>query len=227
MSDNLSLPRTSGIYRITCTANNKIYIGSTSNLYKRQHDHFADMKRGAHGNRHLQAAWNKYGGDTFTFEVLEYVMPWSRIDREQYWLDLLKPYNNAIGFNVAIRARGDKLSAEHRANISQSNMGHPVSVEARAKMSASKKGKPVLLETCEKAWAAITGRVVSIETRTKLADRKSKIDWLVTKPDGTTILIRNLKKFCRTNNLNHGQMYAVDKGHRNHHKGYKCQKIIA
>lgn len=225
MSDTYSLPRTPGVYRITCTANNKIYIGSTSNLRKRQHDHFADMRRGAHSNRHMQSAWNKYGEQSFCFEVLEYVMPWSRVDREQYWLDSLKPYDHAIGFNVAIRARGDKLSAEHRANISRSNMGHVVTAESRAKMSAAKKGKMPSLAAREKAWASARGHIVSRETRAMLAEKRSIITWLITMPNGHTITIKNLKQFCRDNDLSFSHMGAVAKGKRRHHKGWKCQKV--
>jgi group I intron endonuclease len=222
----LSLPRTSGIYLITCTANHKIYIGSTSNLRKRHHDHFADLKRGAHSNRHMQSACNKYGIDVFTFDVLEYVMPFIRIEREQYWLDKLKPYNHDIGFNVAIRARGDKLSAEHRANISKSNMGHPVSAESRAKMSASKKGKPLSLQARKGNIAFMTGRAIAPEIRSKLANSKSIIEWLVIAPNGGTQIIKNLKQFCRDNGLNSGHMFQVGRRNREHHKGWKCQKIL-
>lgn len=220
-----SLPRTSGIYLITCTANHKIYVGSTSNLRKRQHDHFADMKRGTHRNRHMQSACNKYGIEVFTFEILEYVTPSIRIEREQYWLDKLKPYDHMIGFNVAIRARGGKLSVEHRANISKSNMGHLVTIESRIKMSAAKKGKLPSPQTRRANIAYLTGRTLSAETRAKLAISKSKIEWLVIKPNGETLVVKNLKQFCRDNGLHSGHMFQVSKGKRPHHKGWKCQKI--
>lgn len=220
-----NLPRTSGIYLITCTANNKIYIGSTSNLHKRQQDHFADMERGAHSNRHMQSAWDKYGGNTFIFEVLEYVMPWSRIDREQYWLDKLTPYNQQIGFNIAIRARGDKLSAEHRANISHSNMGHIVTAESRKKLSVAHTGKVLTPEHRSNIGKAQIGKIHSAESRAKQAKSKSIVTWLVINPDGSKLEIVNLKQFCRDNGLNPGHMFEVGNGYRNHHKGYKCHKL--
>ena len=69
MSDDI--PPTSGIYMITCTTNKKIYIGSTCNLYNRRRDHFSALRQKRHGNPYLQRAWNKYGEQAFTFEVLE------------------------------------------------------------------------------------------------------------------------------------------------------------
>src|SRR5229473_6154293 len=66
---NGNIPTTSGIYKITCTANKRIYIGSAVNLRKRKNEHWNAFKRNQHHNRHLQRAWDKYGEQAFTFEV--------------------------------------------------------------------------------------------------------------------------------------------------------------
>lgn len=84
-----------GIYRITNEMNGKCYVGSALNPCRRQQGHLSTLKRGDHHNRHLQAAWNLYGGENFTFAVLESVSdPGSLIEREQYYLDLLSPEYN-------------------------------------------------------------------------------------------------------------------------------------
>src|SRR5712671_3867618 len=101
---NSSVPRTSGIYKITCIANGKIYVGSSANLRIRWEQHCNDLRRKAHHSIHLQRAWNKYGENVFIFEIIELVMPWAILDREQYWLDKLKPYDRSIGFNIAMNA---------------------------------------------------------------------------------------------------------------------------
>lgn len=125
---NLSIPQTSGIYKITCTANGKLYVGSSVNIQRRWFDHRVGLRRGVHHNLHLQNAWNKYGEQSFTFEIIELVMPWSIIDREQYWLDALKPYDHAIGFNIATCARpsrsGSKLSEHELKTLSIRMMGN-------------------------------------------------------------------------------------------------------
>src|SRR5438105_13132870 len=57
-NDNPSIPTASGIYKITCTANKKIYIGSSINMRKRKKQHFDKLRLNGHDNPKLQAAWN-------------------------------------------------------------------------------------------------------------------------------------------------------------------------
>ncbi len=86
------IPETSGIYRITCIPTSKFYIGSAVNLYHRRVCHFNDLQHGTHRNSRLQRAWNKYGPDAFTFEVLELILIPFLLEREQYWFDKLQPF---------------------------------------------------------------------------------------------------------------------------------------
>jgi group I intron endonuclease len=61
-----------GVYKITNTADGKVYIGSTAiDTDHRWSTHRALLRTGKHYNRHLQNAWNKYGESVFTFEVVE------------------------------------------------------------------------------------------------------------------------------------------------------------
>lgn len=101
MSDSISTA--SGIYKITCTANKKIYIGSAVNLQARKRQHWYALNQNNHHNPILQNAWNKHGEQAFTFEVLEQVLPISLTAREQYWLEKLNPFGKR-GFNIYIEA---------------------------------------------------------------------------------------------------------------------------
>ena len=47
----------------------------------------------------------------------------------------------------------------------------------------------------------------------------------IIKPDGTTVDIVGIRKYCRENNLSHEAMCAVAKGKHSHHKGHKCIKL--
>jgi group I intron endonuclease len=141
------LPRVPGIYCITCIPTGKIYIGSSNDLRRRHSDHCWQLNAGKHANPHLQNAWRCYGADAFCFDILEYVAIEQLIEREQFYLDTLRPWNKNIGFNVSICAdsatRGRKASPETLAKLRAKRH----SAETKARMSAVKKGKPVSEET--------------------------------------------------------------------------------
>ena len=60
----------SGVYRITCVANNKTYIGSSDNIMRRLKTHERELKEGSHNNRLMQKDYDKFGAEFFEFRVL-------------------------------------------------------------------------------------------------------------------------------------------------------------
>lgn len=60
-----------GIYSITNTTNDKVYVGSSKNIYRRWSEHRRGLNNQKHCNKHLQYAWNKYGAKSFKFKILE------------------------------------------------------------------------------------------------------------------------------------------------------------
>ncbi|WP_289053694.1 GIY-YIG nuclease family protein [Carboxylicivirga marina] len=62
---------TAGIYRITNTANGKVYIGSTTYVAHRFRTHRCNFKKSRHPNKEMQADFDKYGMEVFDVEVLE------------------------------------------------------------------------------------------------------------------------------------------------------------
>jgi group I intron endonuclease len=63
-----------GIYKITNLVNNKFYIGSTRDSFlMRLRKHREMLKSNRHPNAYLQSAYNKYGGDSFDFSILEII----------------------------------------------------------------------------------------------------------------------------------------------------------
>tara|TARA_R110002074_G_scaffold1885_6_gene11158 strand:- start:4762 stop:5262 length:501 start_codon:yes stop_codon:yes gene_type:complete len=86
-----------GIYKITNTANNKIYVGSSSKcLQMRRAIHFATLNSNTHSNAHLQNSVNQYGLDKFIFEVIFICKPEECVKAEQYFIDQLKPDYNIL-----------------------------------------------------------------------------------------------------------------------------------
>lgn len=204
------LPKSPGIYIITCVPTGKIYVGSAVNLHRRWTTHKYILRKGKHINQRLQRAWRKYGEVAFTIEILELVMPWSVLDREQYWLDTLKPFDKR-GFNLAHDAhaptRGLKHTPEHRAKISAGNKGKRRSLETRARMTEAQRRRPKpTAEACRNMSIAHSFR------------------WIVTSPEGDTFEILGLTQFCKEHNLSSGTLFKVATGEQKHHKGWKCRR---
>jgi group I intron endonuclease len=120
----------SGIYIIRNLINNKIYVGSTKNFYKRKIRHFRDLNDKKHHNISLTNAVNKYGLENFSFEIVEEV-PYEKeliINKEQEYIDDLDAKTD--GYNIGDASFGDTISL------------HPNKKEICDKISIKKLGKP-------------------------------------------------------------------------------------
>lgn len=168
---NHSIPQVSGIYKITNTINGKFYIGSAINLQVRRQDHYSTLRRNTHANPHLQRAFNKYGEDAFTFEIIEFILiPEMLTAREQYWFKKMKPFGRK-GYNIAPVAGsclGKKHTPETREKLRQFHLGRGHTPETREKLRQANLGKKLTPEQLENR----KGRVIKDETRAKLRGRK-------------------------------------------------------
>jgi group I intron endonuclease len=133
--------RKAGIYKITCIANAKFYIGSAKSIYRRIEAHIHKLKHKDHHSKYLQNCWNKYGEEAFVFEFLEEVSPERELllAREQYYLDLLQPEFNTQ--KIAGSNAGITLTEEHKQKISKSHMGKIQPESMRRKISELHKGR--------------------------------------------------------------------------------------
>ena len=107
-----------GIYKIENIINGKIYIGQSSWLKHRIQAHKNDLRKNKHKNIHLQRAWNKYGEESFRFDILEKCDIDKLDEREIYWIQKYDSYNN--GYNQTMGGDG--------------NRGYIVSEETKQKM---------------------------------------------------------------------------------------------
>ena len=97
------MPRTQGVYQINNTLTGDTYIGSSIHIAQRWTDHRWALKNHRHKNGLLQEAWNIQGAVAFEVFTLELVPCVEKLtEREQHYLDLLKPSYN--GDSKAIRA---------------------------------------------------------------------------------------------------------------------------
>jgi group I intron endonuclease len=156
----------SGIYEIVNLANGKRYVGSAVNLHKRWGIHRSALNNCKHVNRHLQAAWNKRGGQAFAFSVIEYCDKLALIDREQHYIDTLCPEYNLC--RTAGSTLGTKRSSMTRARMRTAQLGKKHSAEALAKMSAIQLGRKHSTTTRLKMSAVALGKNKSAETRARM-----------------------------------------------------------
>lgn len=159
------------VYRITNMANGEYYIGSADSFARREWQHKYDLRRGAHKNPRLQAAWNKYGEEMFVFEALEELREGqSQLQIEDMYL--MQHVGNPECYNINTSAELPRLGLKHseasKLKTSQSRKGKAagadhyrygktVSPEVRAKIGAKQRGKP-----------KPPGRKVSEEGRAKI-----------------------------------------------------------
>lgn len=153
-----------GVYAILNLIDGKRYIGSSVHLLRRSYEHATKLNSlKDYANKYLQRAWFKYGADAFEFHVLEYCDKDKLLEREQFWMDFYKSYDESFGYNlrkIAASNRGMTLSDETKEKIRLSNLGQKRSKETceriknrvitpewRANMSKGMKGKKVSDET--------------------------------------------------------------------------------
>ena len=91
-----------GIYKIQNNVNNKIYIGSSNNLIRRQKEHFRLLRQNKNKSLILQRAVNKYGIENFSFEILAYCPIEYQFKLEQWFVDNLKPAYNSCLIDVRV-----------------------------------------------------------------------------------------------------------------------------
>lgn len=135
-----------GIYQIRNLVDNKIYIGSANNLYKRKnHQHLYMLKKGIHYNNKLQDAFNESGEENFIFEVIEFIEDEDiLIEIEQYWIDRFDVVNEGYNKNpIADRPLSLKGELNHNYGREPWNKGKTgiYSKETLQKMSKSAKNR--------------------------------------------------------------------------------------
>lgn len=134
-----------GIYLIENKKNKKIYVGQSSCLPQRFNEHKYKLRKNKHGNSHLQAAWNKYGEESFEFSIL-LLCPLERLNineqtAKDYFEKTVGVYNQ--GIIVENPNRGRICSKETRLKLSLLSKGKKLKLETIIKYRNTSKNKPV------------------------------------------------------------------------------------
>jgi len=220
-----------GVYLIRNVLDGTIYVGSTTkSFHVRCQGHFHALRAGKHNNRHLQAAFKKYGEDAFVFIIWEFADDVRDILAcEQYWMDWYRangrvynilpragttkgqighPFNDEQKRRMSEKLTGRKLPREHKENIAAF-----WTTEERIAQSERKKGKK--FKDTTKMSAARRGN-------TNARGNSKKIEGGFIAPDGTHHTeVGNLADFCREHELIPTLMRRVYRGLAPHHKGWR------
>lgn len=102
-----------GIYKITNNINKHCYIGQSIHIEKRWEEHKNKYNWQRESNKPLYLAFQKYGLENFTFEIIEECNQEQLNIKEQYWIDYYDSYKN--GYN---------LTCGGETNFGENHPGH-------------------------------------------------------------------------------------------------------
>lgn len=88
----------SGIYKITNTVANKVYVGSSKRVGTRIKAHFSALRANRHKNSKLQKSFNQDGEAAFSWELLQVVEGSTLREVEQEFIDEYKAWSK--GYNL-------------------------------------------------------------------------------------------------------------------------------
>uniref|UniRef100_A0A896YT25 GIY-YIG endonuclease n=1 Tax=Coniophora puteana TaxID=80637 RepID=A0A896YT25_9AGAM len=148
----------SGVYCWVNLLNGKCYIGSGVILNTRLIDYFQDWYKLNRGNLPIVRAILKYGMGNFALLILDFTEIEDTLNREQYWLDELKPEYNIL--TQAKNSKGYKHSPESIEKMRQKALGRKHSEEVRKAMSENRKGEN----------SPLFGKTLSEETKAKMSE---------------------------------------------------------
>ena len=120
----------SGVYKITNTATGNFYIGSSKDVKSRWASHRRPSVWKKYPNKQLYKDMMKYGIDKFDFQILEEVEIECLKEKEQQFIEMLKPtYNNynAKGLNVE---RHKEYKKEYDKEYRKSDKGKKSNIKA-------------------------------------------------------------------------------------------------
>ena len=130
------------IYKIKNIVNGKVYIGQTTNISKRIKEHKNDLRNNNHHNIYLQRAWNKYGENSFVFEIIDEADEKYTLDAlESFWISAYGGYQSKAVYNAKDGGANGAPTKETKCKISTALTGRKASEETREKLSIIRSGE--------------------------------------------------------------------------------------
>lgn len=177
-----------GIYCIR--KDDQFYVGQSINILKRFNSHRVELLTNKHCNSKLQNAINKYGIDSFHFEIIELSEPDFLADRESYWIDTLDSV--CYGYNICPGSKstaGRKFSDEVRANMSNAQ---------KKRLAENPAALEELLLRMREVSISRTGYKHTEEAKNKIREKKA------TRPPHSEEVLQKIANTLRQNYIKNG-----------------------
>lgn len=127
-----------GIYKITNNINGHSYIGQSIHIEERFKEHKKPYNWEREKNKPLYIAFQKYGLENFSFDIIEECQPNQLDIKEQYWIEYYNTYQN--GYNVTVGGE---------TNYGQNHPGHKLTkkdvIDIRTRYANLERKKDVYL----------------------------------------------------------------------------------
>lgn len=106
----------SGVYKIYNKVDQRSYIGSSTDVGKRLHEHIAQLQSGTHPNYRLAEGWRRNGPSAFEVSLIERVTGAGLREREKFHIQRLDSHRH--GYNQTADGEGaTPLTAAERSKL--------------------------------------------------------------------------------------------------------------
>ena len=196
-----------GIYRIRNITNNRVYYGSCLRFKSRFRNHSNTLASGKHGNRFLQADYNKCQPNDFVFEIVEVVNgdKIARLAREQVYIT--EHFDNG---NQCYNLRNK--SFDTREGVGNTNVADPLTDGRCKPFSEERLAKHT--EKAKEVWQNPELKEVSRQNAIKQWSNQSANNLTVTnRGTGEKVVITgSVRQFCSERGISYKAFHQLVKG---------------
>lgn len=181
------------VYKITNLVNQKCYVGQTKakDVKKRWREHSRGLKgKGKRVCPALNAAFIKYGLQSFKFEIICICFDKARLELEKRYIKKFKS-ESPSGYNLNEGGHAPRMNADTRAKMSIAQTGKIFTPEHRANLSKAKKGVP--LGKGKYKWTEASKKKLSASMR-KSKKAQENLKRLAEKNRGRKLTAEHIKK---------------------------------
>jgi len=202
------------IYKITNHITNELYVGKTErSLETRKKQHIRASKK---YNTKLYNAFNKFGIENFSFDIIEQCKLVDLSAREVYWITEFDSFNT--GYNMTIGGEGVssyQMTEFSRHKMKISHIGERNGFYGKNHTDETKHIISTAIKKTRHLYKPFLNKKHTEESKQKSRSKLAKT-YKIQLPDKSEIVVVGLKSFCKEHNLTLSNLLQNKHGH----KGY-------